>query len=67
MEIAVTIDDPGAYTEPWSATQVVHLRPGWEPLEFICPENNRDVENLPGGAEVLTRLRGFAGPREPSA
>jgi hypothetical protein len=34
----------------------VHLRPGWEPLEFICGENNKDVENLPGGAEVLTNL-----------
>jgi hypothetical protein len=26
----------------------VHLRSGWEPLEFICGENNKDVENLPG-------------------
>jgi hypothetical protein len=51
MEIAVTIDDPGAYTAPWGATQVVHLRPGWEPLEFICLENNRDTEALPGDVE----------------
>lgn len=56
MSIEVTIDDPGAYIEPWSATQVVHVRPGWEPLEFICAENNRDVENPPGGAEVLTNV-----------
>jgi len=48
MRIDVTIDDLGAYTAPWSASQVVHLRPGWEPLEFICQENNRDVEHLPG-------------------
>jgi hypothetical protein len=56
MSIEVTIDDPGAYTEPWSATGVVHLRPGWEPFEFICSENNKDVENLPGNAEVLTNI-----------
>ena len=56
MEIAVTIDDPGAYTAPWGATQVVHLRPGWEPLEFICLENNRDIENLPGGEYGLTNI-----------
>jgi hypothetical protein len=56
MSIEVTIDDPGAYTEPWSATGVVHLRPGWEPFEFICSENNKDVENLPGDAEVLTNI-----------
>ena len=48
LRIDVTIDDLGAYTSPWSASQVVHLRPGWEPLEFICGENNKDVENLPG-------------------
>jgi hypothetical protein len=56
MAIEVTIDDPGAYTEPWGATQVVHLRPGWEPLEFICNENNRDVDNLPGEDYVLTNI-----------
>ena len=57
MRIDVTIDDSGAYTRPWSASQVVHLRPGWEPLEFICGENNKDVENLPGdGGAVLTNL-----------
>jgi len=64
MEIEVTIDDPGAYSAPWGATQVVHLRPGWEPLEFICLENNRDVDNLPGEAYVLpnveaARLKGY--------
>jgi hypothetical protein len=56
MRIDVTIDDPGAYTASWSASQTVHLRPGWEPLEFICGENNKDVENLPGGNLVLTNL-----------
>ena len=58
LRIDVTIDDPGAYTAPWSASQVVHLRPGWEPLEFICGENNKDVENLPG-------QRRCGGPDEP--
>jgi hypothetical protein len=56
MRIDVTIDDPGAYTAPWSASQVVHLRPGWEPLEFICLENNKDVESLPGESYVLPNL-----------
>ncbi len=54
MRIDVTIDDRGAYTAPWSASQVVHLRPGWEPLEFICGENNKDVENLPGEAGAVS-------------
>jgi hypothetical protein len=50
MRIDVTVDDPGAYTASWSASQVVHLRPGWEPLEFICNENNKDVVHLSGGS-----------------
>jgi hypothetical protein len=56
MQIAVTIDDPGAYTDSWGATQTVHLRPGWEPLEFICGENNKDIENLPGDNAGLTNI-----------
>ena len=56
MTIEVTIDDPGAYTDRWSASQVVHLRPGWEPMEFICGENNRDIDSLPGGDFVLSNI-----------
>jgi hypothetical protein len=48
LMIDVTIDDPGAYTKPFTVTQEIHLRPGWEPLEFICTENNADLEHLPG-------------------
>jgi hypothetical protein len=64
MEIAVTIDDPGAYSDSWGATQIVHLRPGWEPLEFICGENNQDISSLPGEDYLLSnieaaRLKGY--------
>ena len=48
MKLDVIIDDPGAYTMPWSVSQEMHLRPGWEPTEFICAENNKDLEHLPG-------------------
>ena len=48
MDIEITIDDPGAYTEPWTVTQPVHLLPETELLEFICNENNRDLSHLPG-------------------
>ena len=47
MEIEVTIDDPGAYTEPWTINQDYNLMLGTELLEFICNENNRDLEHLP--------------------
>jgi hypothetical protein len=50
MEIEATIDDPGAYTRPWTVTHTYHLLPDTELLEFICNENNQDLEHLPGGA-----------------
>jgi hypothetical protein len=48
MDIQITIDDPKAYTKPWTVNQEVHLLPNDELLEFICNENNRDVAHLPG-------------------
>jgi hypothetical protein len=48
MKMDITIDDPGAYTHPWTVSEEAHLRPGWEPQEFICNENNKDLGHLPG-------------------
>ncbi len=48
MQIAITIDDPKAYTRPWNVTQEVYLMPDVDMQEFICNENNRDVPHLPG-------------------
>jgi hypothetical protein len=48
MDIQITIDDPRAYTQPWTVKQDAHLLPDSELLEFICNENNRDVPHLPG-------------------
>lgn len=48
MDLTITIDDPKAYTRPWTVTEPVHLLPDTELLEFICNENNRDVSHLPG-------------------
>jgi hypothetical protein len=50
LEIEITIDDPGAFTRPWNVTQTFHLLPETELLEFICNENNRDLQHLPGGS-----------------
>jgi hypothetical protein len=51
MEIEATIDDPGAYTRPWTVKQTYHLLPETELLEFICNENNQDLEHLPSSAD----------------
>jgi hypothetical protein len=48
MEIRITIDDPKAYTKPWTVAENVSLLVDSELLEFICHENNKDLEHLPG-------------------
>jgi len=50
MELRVTIDDPKAYTKPWTAVESLKLLVDSELLEFICHENNRDLPHLPGNA-----------------
>lgn len=47
MEIAVTIDDPKAYTKPWTGNLKVHLLPDTELLEMTC-ENSRGLEHMVG-------------------
>jgi hypothetical protein len=46
MEIQITIDDPKAYTKPWTVTEQAHLLTDTELLEFICNENNVDLGHL---------------------
>jgi len=48
MDLQITIDDPKAYTKPWTVTQQVRLLPNTELMEDVCNENNRDLEHLPG-------------------
>jgi hypothetical protein len=37
----VTIEDPMAYTKPFSAQQLYKLKPAWEIQELVCNENNK--------------------------
>ena len=49
LEIKVTVDDPRAYTEPWSATLRQRIVVDAELIDEICLENEQFVErmNLP--------------------
>jgi len=50
MDVTLTIDDPKAYTRPWSVSaSPSRLIVGQDLLEYVCTENNRDVEHLSGG------------------
>jgi hypothetical protein len=46
LEVTFTIDDPKAYTKPWSATQTLRLFPDTDLLEYVCNENERDLQHL---------------------
>lgn len=45
MDLQMTIDDPKAYTKPWTITEDPHLIPDTELLEWIC-ENEKDYTHL---------------------
>jgi len=48
MDLQITIDDPKAYTMPWTITENPVLQPDDELIEYICEENNRDVGHFVG-------------------
>jgi hypothetical protein len=47
MSYTVTIDDPKAYTKPWTVKEEVRLLPDTELLEAVC-ENNLDLQHMVG-------------------
>ena len=48
----VTIDDPGAYSKPFTLTFTARLAPaGEELMEYICQENEQDSKHIQGPAQ----------------
>ena len=45
MNIQITIDDPKAYTKPWTVNIEPTLLPNTELMEFICLENEKDTRH----------------------
>ena len=48
MRYTVTIDDPKAYTRPWTTSYIYRMRPGVEIMEYWCTENERDAQHMVG-------------------
>ncbi len=46
--LEATIEDPDYYTKPWTTVTTATWYPNQEILEYICQENNRDVQHLVG-------------------
>ena len=48
LEIEITVDDPKAYTKPWTVRLNEFLKADTELLDFICLENEKDIKHLVG-------------------
>jgi hypothetical protein len=44
----VTIDDPGAYTAPWTSGYTLGFTRGAELFEYVCQQNNLSPESMAG-------------------
>ncbi len=51
----VTIDDPGAYTKPWSSGFNLRWTPNSELFEYVCQDNNYAPELMVGAQEYVDR------------
>jgi hypothetical protein len=46
MDLQLTIDDPKAYTKPWTVSLSWHLWLDTELMEYICNENEKDLKHI---------------------
>ena len=56
MKIEVTVDDPKAYTRPWSVKVNQILAADTDLLEFICLENEKDIKHMDAAAQGVGGL-----------
>jgi hypothetical protein len=55
LRYEVTVDDPGAYTAPWSNSFQMRWQSGPELFEYVCQDNNFAPELLVGQEERVDR------------
>ena len=48
LKYEATIDDPKAYTKPWTGGHLIYWTPDEDFEEYFCQGNNRDSEHLVG-------------------
>ena len=51
LQIELTVDDPGAYTKPWTVTLHQILAPDTDLIDYICLENEKDRQHMAAGAK----------------
>ena len=55
LRFEVTIQDPAAYTAPWTISMPMTLDPDYELYEYACHEGNGAVGNALSGARAVER------------
>ena len=43
LAFEITVEDPKAYTKPFTNKRTFKLRRDWELMEYSCEENNKEV------------------------
>jgi hypothetical protein len=55
IEYRATVDDPGAYTAPFTLRLMITSRPGYDVLEYSCHEGNGAVAHALSGERTYER------------
>ena len=48
LEIELTVDDPKAYTKPWTVTLTQQIVLNTELLDYFCNDNEKDAQHAVG-------------------
>ena len=46
IQYSATMEDPDVFTKPWTTHSTIMLRPGMRLREYVCAENNVDMERF---------------------
>jgi len=46
LEVQLTVDDPQAYTKPWTVALKAHLLVDGGLMEYVCNENEKDIRHV---------------------
>jgi poly(3-hydroxybutyrate) depolymerase len=56
----IVVEDPKTFTKSWTTVKTFARRPNWEPMEYICEENNR--YNPDGSGSITAGVARTAAP-----
>jgi hypothetical protein len=48
LDLQMTVDDPKAYTKPWTVNLRFTAQPDTDLIEYVCDENEKDLKHLVG-------------------